>query len=87
MVLTLLDILTNRTYFVHYYWIIFQQIGELSSRIYRHGSLPLSLSIRINQKKIPARLLEKITVDREYNIELHICVTVEDFNGIAASAS
>lgn len=47
----------------------------------------MSLSIRIYQKKIPARLLEKITVDREYNIELHIYVTVEDFDGITASAS
>ena len=38
-------------------------------------------------KMILARLLEKITVDRDYNIELHFYVTVEDFDGIAASAS
>lgn len=39
------------------------------------------------KKMILARLLEKITVDRDYNIELHFYVTVEDFDGIAASAS
>ena len=39
------------------------------------------------KKMILARLLEKITVDRDYNIELHFYVTVEDFDGKVASAS
>ena len=35
------------------------------------------------KKMILARLIEKITVDREYNIEIFYYVTVEDFNGEA----
>ena len=36
---------------------------------------------------ILARMIEKITVDRDYNIEIHFYVTVEDFDGKEASAS
>ena len=39
------------------------------------------------KKMILARLIEKITVDRNYNIEIHFFVTLEDFNGIAESQS
>lgn len=39
------------------------------------------------KKMILARLLEKITVGRDCYIMLHFYVAVEDFNGIAASAS
>lgn len=35
------------------------------------------------KKMILARLIEKITVDRDYNIEIFYYVTVEDFNGEA----
>lgn len=33
------------------------------------------------KKMILARLIEKITVDRDYRIEIHFFVTVDDFNG------
>ena len=39
------------------------------------------------QKMILARLIEKITVDREYNIEIHFYVTPDDFDGKAVAAS
>ena len=39
------------------------------------------------KKMILARMIEKITVDRDYNIEIHFFVTVEDFDGKVASAS
>ena len=37
------------------------------------------------QKMILARLIEKITVDRDYNIEIHFFVTLEDFLGREAA--
>ena len=39
------------------------------------------------KKMILARMIEKITVDRDYNIEIHFFVTVEDFDGKVVSAS
>ena len=39
------------------------------------------------QKMILARLIEKITVDRYYNIEIHYFVTPEDFSGTIIAAS
>ena len=39
------------------------------------------------KKMILARMIERITVDRDYNIEIHFFVTVEDFDGKVASAS
>ena len=36
------------------------------------------------RKMILARLIEKITVDRDYNIGINFYVTVEDFDGKAA---
>ena len=38
---------------------------------------------RDTKKMILARLIEKITVDRDYNTEIFYYVTVEDFNGEA----
>ena len=37
------------------------------------------------QKMILSRLIEKITVDRDYNIEIHFFVTLEDFTGAMAT--
>ena len=34
------------------------------------------------KKMILSRLIEKITVDRDYNIEIHFYVTLEDFKGV-----
>ncbi len=34
------------------------------------------------QKMILSRLIEKITVDKNYNIEIHFYVTMEDFDGV-----
>ncbi len=39
------------------------------------------------QKMILARLIEKITVDKDYNIEIHFYVTPEDFRGMTIAAS
>ena len=39
------------------------------------------------KKMILARMIERITVDRDYNIEIHFYVTVDDFDGKVASAS
>ena len=39
------------------------------------------------KKMILARMIERITVDRDYNIEIHFYVTVDDFDGKIASAS
>ena len=39
------------------------------------------------RKMILARLIEKITVDRNYNIEIHFYVTLDDFYGTETSAS
>ena len=39
------------------------------------------------QKMILARLIEKITVDREYNIDIHFYVTLDDFCGVTKAAS
>ena len=39
------------------------------------------------RKMILARLIEKITVDRDYNIDIHFYVTPEDFEGLATEAS
>ena len=39
------------------------------------------------KKMILARMIERITVDRDYNVEIHFFVTVEDFDGKIASAS
>ena len=39
------------------------------------------------RKMILARLIDKITVDREYNIDIHFYVTPEDFEGLATEAS
>ena len=36
------------------------------------------------RKMILARLIEKITVDKNYNIDIFFYVTMEDFNGIVA---
>ena len=36
---------------------------------------------------ILARMIERITVDRDYNIEIHFYVTVDDFDGKVASVS
>ena len=38
------------------------------------------------KKMILARMIERITVDRDYNIEIHFYVTVEDFDGKVTSA-
>ena len=46
------------------------------------GYAPLDI-----KKMILARMIERITVDRDYNIEIHFFVTVEDFDGKVASAS
>ena len=39
------------------------------------------------KKMILARMIEKITVDRDYNIEIRFYVTADDFDGKVASAS
>ena len=39
------------------------------------------------RKMILARLIEKITVDRDYNIDIHFYVTPEDFGDLATEAS
>ena len=39
------------------------------------------------KKMILARLIEKVTVDRNYNIEIHYYVTPEDFNGMNSVAA
>ena len=38
------------------------------------------------QKMILSRLIEKITVDRDYNIDIHFFVTLEDFTGAIPTA-
>ncbi len=38
------------------------------------------------KKMILARMIEKITVDRDYNIEIYFYVTVEDFDGKASAS-
>ena len=39
------------------------------------------------RKMILARLIDKITVDRNYNIDIHFYVTPEDFGDLATEAS
>ena len=39
------------------------------------------------RKMILARLIDKITVDRDYNIDIHFYVTPEDFGNLATEAS